>query len=174
MPPLTKPTYAEPGDNGKRARSETDSEQQNHTMGPLLDLANHTHLRMDNADPTSADATPVPLCSVRLVEESAGGSRNPKATKPGRDGPSSWRKRTLQMCAPKTSGLRKGEQVVFAYGAHSDETLFSEYGFVPSDERNPWNEIRMDDYINAAWRKVEDPSIVSLKSEVLAINGYLK
>lgn len=138
-------------------------------MGPLLDLANHTHLKMDNAE--SVDDTPVRLCSVYLVEESA--APNHKASRPGSHGPSSWRKRTLQMRAPQTTGLKKGDQVVFAYGPHSDETLFSEYGFVPLDEQNPWNEIRMDGHISAAWRKVDDPTMVSLKSEVLAIKGYL-
>lgn len=78
------------------------------------------------------------------------------------------------MRAPKLTGLKKGEQIVFAYGPHSDQTLFSEYGFVPSEGQNPWNEIRMDDYINATWRKIDDLSIISLKSEVLAMNGYLE
>jgi hypothetical protein len=72
-----------------------------------------------------------------------------------RAGPSSWRKRTLQMRAPKSTGLKKGDQAVFAYGPHSDQTLFSEYGFVPSDGQNPWNEIRLDDHINAAWREFD-------------------
>lgn len=71
-------------------------------------------------------------------------------------------------------GLKKGDQVVFAYGPHSDETLFSEYGFVPVDDPNPWNDIHMDAQVNAAWRKRESPKIVDLKSQALDINGYLK
>ena len=174
MPPISKSAYAEPDDTGKRTRSESDSEQQNHTMGPLLDLANHTHLRIDHSESMSADTIPVHLCSVHLVEEPSGGSLKNGAPQTRRAGPSSWRKRTLQMRAPKSTGLKKGDQAVFAYGPHSDQTLFSEYGFVPSDGQNPWNEIRLDDHINAAWREFDDPSVVSLKSEVLAINGYLE
>jgi hypothetical protein len=177
IPSLPKTAFVDPDAQGKRTRSDADSEQQNHTMGPLLDLANHNHLRLNIEDGGNVPAVRPPLCDVLVVEETRGGNYTtvqPKTSKLKNRGPSNWRKRTLQMRAPESAGLRKGEEVVFAYGPHSDETLFSEYGFVPVDDPNPWNDVHVDVLVNAAWSQREGQKIVDLKRQALDINGYLK
>lgn len=177
IPPLPKTAPADPNSTGKRTRSDADSEQQNHTMGPLLDLANHTHLRLDTQDDEGVPPKRVPICDVHVVEETRGGyyaTVQPKTSKLKNRGPSNWRKRTLQLRAPESAGLKKGDEVVFAYGPHSDETLFSEYGFVPVDDPNPWNDVHVDSQVNDAWSQRESLKIVDLKRQVLEINGYLK
>lgn len=176
IPPLPKTAHVDPNSTGKRTRSDADSEQQNHTMGPLLDLANHTHLR-HSLDDEGVPTKRVPICDVHAVEETRGGhytTVQPRTSKLKNRGPSNWRKRTLQLRAPESAGLKKGDEVVFAYGPHSDETLFSEYGFVPVDDPNPWNDVHVDVQVNAAWSQSENLKIVDLKRQVLEINGYLK
>ncbi|KAJ9102516.1 hypothetical protein QFC21_002916 [Naganishia friedmannii] len=172
MPPIPNTAYADRSVTGGRTRTEPDSEQQNHAMAPLLDLANHSHLHMENGySEADADASRRPqLCAVHLVEESATTSSKSGIKS---DAPPGWRKRTFEVSAPKNAGIKKGDEIVFAYGPHSDETLFAEYGFVPLEGENPWNEVVVDDLINAAWQKRETRTMVALKSEVLEMNGYL-
>lgn len=140
-------------------------------MAPLLDLANHSHLHVENG-PTEADAVRGPkLCAVHLVEESA--ATSPKSGIKS-DAPLGWRKRTFEVSAPKNAKIKKGDEIVFAYGPHSDETLFAEYGFVPLEGENPWKEVLLNDLINTEWREREGATTVALKKEVLEMNGYLK
>ncbi|KAI5451410.1 hypothetical protein NCC49_001716 [Naganishia albida] len=175
IPPLPKTAPAASSIPGKRERSDADSEQQNHTMGPLIDLANHNHFRLHVSEEENVPAPRPPLCDVLVVEETRGGNyttvqRNNSKLK--NRGPSNWRKRTLQLRAPESAGLRKGDEVVFAYGPHSDETLFSEYGFVPVDDPNPWNDVHVDVQVNVAWSQREGRKIVDLKNQALELNGY--
>lgn len=43
----------------------------------------------------------------------------------------------FRLIAPER-GLEKDEQVRFEYGAHSTETLFTEYGFTPEQRDGKW------------------------------------
>lgn len=43
----------------------------------------------------------------------------------------------FRLIAPER-GLEKDEQVRFEYGAHSTETLFTEYGFTPEEKYGDW------------------------------------
>ncbi|KAJ9096587.1 hypothetical protein QFC19_007119 [Naganishia cerealis] len=113
------------------------------------------------------------LCAVHLVEENTGNLSKSKSAKKSH-APPGWRKRTFQVTAPKNARIKKGDEIVFAYGPHSDETLFAEYGFVPLEGENPWNEVHVDDLINTTWRKRESATMVALKREVLDMNGYLE
>jgi hypothetical protein len=175
MPSIPNTAYADRNALGGRKRTEPDSEQQNHSMAPLLDLANHSHLHMENgftqAEQRAGVSRGARLCAVHLVDESAAISSKSSNKS---DAPLGWRKRTFEVCAPKNAIIKKGDEIVFAYGPHSDETLFAEYGFVPLGGENPWNEVVLDDLINTAWQKRESPAMVALKSEVLEMNGYLK
>ncbi|KAJ9121714.1 hypothetical protein QFC22_002334 [Naganishia vaughanmartiniae] len=174
MPPIPNTAYADRSATGARATTESDSEQQNHSMAPMLDLANHSHLHMENGSTEaeqSAGASRSKLCAVHLIEESATTSSKSRTNS---DAPLGWRKRTFEVCAPKNAKVKKGDEIVFAYGPHSDETLFAEYGFVPLEGENPWNEVLLDDLIGLAWRKRESSTMVALKNEVLEMNGYLK
>ncbi len=56
-------------------------------------------------------------------------------------------------------GLKKGEEISFPYGSHSDETLFAEYGFVPfttasNEDGNPWAEVKVDEWFERELRKL--------------------
>lgn len=89
----------------------------------------------------------------------------------------------LQLRAPsvtaRPAGLRRGDELFISYGAHSNGTLLSEYGFVLGrngkawETGNPYTEVRLDKYVEAlldAWPEREREETKQLLQE----NGYWK
>ena len=97
----------------------------NHTLVPILDMLNHSSKPEEIIPkpiqfPSSPSAPPGPSMHRRGVQ--------PHLV-PGKIG--------FRLIAPDR-GLEKDEEVKFEYGAHSSETLFTEYGFVPEPRDGKW------------------------------------
>jgi hypothetical protein len=100
------------------------SSLQNHTLVPILDLINHSS--------NEEERIPTP---IQFPSSTSGGpgSTSSRGSQPhlipGKVG--------FRLIAPER-GLKEGEEVKFEYGAHSTETLFTEYGFCPEEKRGDW------------------------------------
>ncbi|KIR64124.1 hypothetical protein I314_02909 [Cryptococcus bacillisporus CA1873] len=123
------------------------NERMNHTLVPILDMINHSSDPSLNAPRVRQLSTPSPAPRPRLAarrthkqtpssdwngQNPAGYSRNGLHLVPG--------KIDLRLIAPDRE-MRKGEEVLFEYGGHSNATLFAEYGFceVPeAEEDDKW------------------------------------
>nr|KIR86453.1 hypothetical protein I308_03401 [Cryptococcus tetragattii IND107] len=123
------------------------NERMNHTLVPILDMINHSSDPSLNAPRVRQLSTPSPAPRPRLTarrthkqtpssdrngQNPTGYSRNGLHLVPG--------KIDLRLIAPDRE-MRKGEEVLFEYGGHSNATLFAEYGFceVPeAEEDNKW------------------------------------
>lgn len=119
-------------------------EENNHTMAPILDFANHCHSLNPHACKVEMAYTvgDVPQPTYYRIKAS-----------PGR-------------------AMKAGQEVVFAYGVHSDDVLFADYGFVPH-EPGPWNEVVLDDMIERElWSTMDEPA-AALKKQVLEMHDYL-
>ncbi|BEJ12327.1 hypothetical protein CspHIS471_0207870 [Cutaneotrichosporon sp. HIS471] len=92
----------------------------NHSFVPLLDMINHTSL------PGTECPKPEPMPSTSVTKRGARAAARPgkQHLVPG--------KVDVVLFAPHR-GLEDGEQVLFLYGAHSNATLFAEYGFTEID-----------------------------------------
>lgn len=115
------------------------SHNDNFTLVPLLDMANHT-----------SDAGRI--CQV-LPTNSVGNAILPRGVGAAAAGPSSG----LEMRAPP-DGLAAGDEVLIQYGARDDATLLVEYGFHLSTrfinesaewQGNPYAAVKLDPYIMA-------------------------
>ncbi len=121
------------------------TEQNNHSLCPLLDFVNHS----------SSDSQ---ACLLQFV--------------PPKNGPSTSYGSSFRLVSPKDRMLDSGEEVTFSYGARGDEVLFSEYGFVPfqahpqlgkenikaeQELENHWAEIDVSWYIEEEmWRSLPE------------------
>lgn len=113
---------------------------QNHSLVPLFDLINHS------SDPDLIIPSPI-VTHIPAGPSSSSRSRTAGShLVPGRVG--------FQLVAPER-GLRKGEQVLFQYGAHSNGTLFAEYGFVELPTKRTKQDAREEDGAEA----VDEPRV---------------
>ncbi|UZJ56886.1 hypothetical protein CBS101457_006206 [Exobasidium rhododendri] len=125
--------------------------QDNFTLAPLLDMANHT-MKKD--------------LECKVTWTSTGG---------------------LQLRAPAKShrpqGFLPGQEVMITYGAHSNGTLLSEYGFtLPSTtssrptswDGNPFAEVNVDAMVEAELLEEKDEQARYKKSRLLQEHGYWK
>jgi hypothetical protein len=96
-------------------------------MVPILDMLNHS------SKPEEIIPKPIQIPSSPnpTTGPGAGPSRRGATPHlvPGKIG--------FRLIAPDR-GLKKDEQVRFEYGAHSTETLFTEYGFTPEAKYGDW------------------------------------
>lgn len=103
----------------------------NHTLVPILDMLNHS------SKPDEIIPTPIQYPS----SSSAGAGPGPGSSRRGGPGGAQPHlipgKIGFRLIAPER-GLEAGEQVRFTYGAHSSETLLTEYGFLPEEKRGDW------------------------------------
>lgn len=240
--PLNIPTHkTQPQATQRTAKEDLDAEQQNHTMAPVLDFANHCHtnygkacLATNIALIRSATASTTSKVKKSKVEEKkrakAEASMSDSSSKyesgdagstvhpPLRDpsivvkadaisvADASWTARSLHLVSPKPleaeeaqdgklvegdRWIRQNEEVFFPYGGHDDETLFTEYGFVPlypgevgdahADSMmskgvelggNPHTSVLVDHLVDRLWLKV-DREDRRAKHELLDMQGYL-
>ncbi|KAF8902104.1 hypothetical protein CPB84DRAFT_1707912 [Gymnopilus junonius] len=130
--------------------AKTQTDQNNMTLCPILDLANHT----PTPPYTMPQATRAELWGI---------------------GPSSRRKygEDFVLLSPSTSSTRCNEEMFLRYGAHSNATLFAEYGFV----NQPNSEQDHNDYELDLGKVIEDlfserGDIGYWMREVLIEEGY--
>lgn len=102
----------------------------NHTFVPILDMLNHSS-KPEEIIPKPiqiASSPSAPKPGPGTSRRGAGARAQPHLI-PGKIG--------FRLIAPER-GLEKDEQVRFEYGAHSTETLFTEYGFTPERLEGKW------------------------------------
>lgn len=68
---------------------------------------------------------------------------------------------SFDLIAPKR-GMKKGEEVLFEYGAHPSSILFAEYGFV--EDGGQHGELDVGGIVNKLWEECEWKKV---KEEVL-------
>jgi len=91
-------------------------------MCPILDFANHTN----NPEP----------CKAELYDQAF-----PRAS--GDD---------LVLLSPKDKSIYPGEEVFLKYGAHSNRTLFTEYGFVGNTDLDALGSGQLNCEADITWR----------------------
>ncbi|KAI9630983.1 hypothetical protein KEM48_013403 [Puccinia striiformis f. sp. tritici PST-130] len=66
--------------------------------------------------------------------------------------------------------IKKGEEIKFKYGPHSNSTLLTEYGFVDSHQINPWDHIDISPLIISLF----DPDNLAHQNKIdlLKVTGY--
>jgi hypothetical protein len=233
---------SKPQANYRLKKEDLDAEQQNHTMAPVLDFANHCHTNYRKAclatnialvrttAPPAKTKTKRPKdkpekkrskADANMSDSSSRYDSSDAGTPPiiplsdplvkvkadaisVADAP--WSARSLHLVSPKPKGdeespsveinngerwIKKDEEVFFPYGGHDDETLFTEYGFVPffpgeageSDDDtkmgkgvelggNPHAAVLVDQLMDRLWLKV-DREVRRAKHELLDMQGYL-
>ena len=241
--PLNIPSHkAQPHANYRTKKEDLDAEQQNHTMAPVLDFANHCHTNYRKAGlATNIALVRSIVPAAKLKQKKAKDKPEKKRSKADANmsdssskhdvtdtetrstaflsdpsivikadaisvADASWSARSLHLVSPKSVGdddtqvadidsgdrwIRKDEEVFFPYGGHDDETLFTEYGFVPvypgevgdigADSKmskgvelggNPHASVVVDELVDRLWIKVEKEARRA-KHELLDMQGYL-
>ncbi|PLW20613.1 hypothetical protein PCANC_06031 [Puccinia coronata f. sp. avenae] len=134
----------------------------NIVLAPAFDMANHSPtsrvtavvtphaLTMYSSAPTGRVRSPL---TDRLLEFSGSSS---SSGAPPRD-PSSSSSSSSQPEAPCV--IRRGEDITFSYGPHSNPTLLAEYGFIASPAHNPWDSIDVTPLILALFRSGYHPHL---------------
>lgn len=143
IPPV--PTTARGSSPAHSAQEALHGEENNHTMAPILDFANHCHSLDPNA--CKVELAHAPDDITVLVD--------------------------YQIKTPPGRTMASGEEVVFAYGLHSDDVLFADYGFVGEPDANSWNEVLLDEIIEREIWQTVDKSQADLKKQVLEMHDYL-
>ncbi len=97
------------------------------TMCPILDFANHTnHLPYAFPQPSSAE----------VLDQA----------------PTKYTGDDFILLSPKDKILYPGEEIFLKYGAHSNRTLFTEYGFVNYLSTDALKDGRIDCEADVQWR----------------------
>ena len=94
-------------------------------MCPILDFANHT------SDLSHTYPEPCKLCDQAFPHASSD---------------------DLVLLSPKDRSIYPGEEVFIKYGAHSNRTLFTEYGFVGNIDLDALESGQLDCEANITWR----------------------
>lgn len=153
VPTNTKQTFGQSHlSEAQIIQEELHGEENNHTMAPILDFANHCH------------TTDERMCHAETFEDELGGdSQCPDSNT------------YFRLKAPATRGLKKGDEVLFAYGMHPDDVLLADYGFVSSGHgtMNPWNEVQLDEVVERLSWTALDGKEADLKKRVLETHDYL-
>lgn len=121
------------------------------TMCPILDFANHTnHLPHTYPRPSQAEL------------------RN--------QAPSNSIGEDFVLLSPKDKTLSPGEEVFLKYGAHSNQTLFTEYGFINHLDTEALRDGRVDCEADVLWRMrrffAKRGNIGKWMEELLRREGY--
>ena len=127
----------------------------NHTLCPILDLANHS------SNPSIQIPRPLQFASSPTA-------RIPHADKRRRVGAAAHLvpgKIGFRLIAPER-GMKEGDEVCFEYGGHGNAALWAEYGFVETGSR--FAEVDLGEYIRPLWDGVDGGGA---KEEVLRAIG---
>lgn len=145
--------------------------EDNLTLAPLLDMANHT----SHADCIATVAIRGAKTQQQLVRAgpAAATSLSPAVPDAG----------DIEIRAPQPRGLSKGQELCIQYGARDDGRLLAEYGFHLSTsvsdtaEKQPWTgnphaSLSLDMYISAYLDEVRESERISWREETLRDTGY--
>lgn len=108
------------------------SSLQNHTLVPMLDMLNHT------SSPSLMIPRPQQIPSSSITTSTTEDTKSSRGSNivqliPGKIG--------YKLIA-SSNGFKQDEEVLFEYGSHPSDVLFTEYGFVEQPINKDWGSLR--------------------------------